>query len=84
MRLFSNLAANHVDYEGNSVLTLWSPTSWWNCELVGKCVLFLVHAGDSACFKCLVVTRSSFSLRNKNDLIMRVSSLNKLRGFLYL
>ena len=83
MRLFSNLAANRVDYEGNSVLTLWS-RSWWNCELVGKCVLLLVYAGDSACFKCLAVTRSSFSLRNKNDLIMRSSSLNKLGGFLYL
>ena len=38
---------------------------------MGRCVLFLVHAGDSACFEFLAVTRSSSSLRNKNDVIMR-------------
>ena len=30
-----------------------------------RCVLFLVHTGDSACFEFLPVTRSSSSLRNK-------------------
>ena len=36
-----------------------------NCEFVGRYVLFLVHAGDSACFEFLAVTRSSSSLHNK-------------------
>ena len=57
--LFSNLAANHVDYEGNTVL--WS-RRLWNCKLVGKCVLFLVHVGDSACFEFLAVTCSSSAI----------------------
>ena len=33
-------------------------------------VLFFVQEGDSACFEFLAVTRSSSSLRNKNDIII--------------
>ena len=53
--------------EGNTVL--WGHRSW-NCELVGRCVLFLVHIGDSACFELMAVTCSSSSLCNENDIIM--------------
>lgn len=37
----------------------------WNCKPVGRCVLFLVHMVDSACFNFLAVTCSSSSLHNK-------------------
>ena len=38
----------------------------WNCKLMRRCVLFLVHTGDSACFKFLAVTHSSSFLPKKN------------------
>ena len=36
---------------------------------MGRCVLFLVYAGDFACFDFLAVTCSSSSLCNENDVI---------------
>ena len=56
-----------VNNEGNS--TLLSCRSW-NCELVGRYILFLVFATDSARFEFLAVTCSSSSLCNENDAIM--------------
>ena len=62
-----SLECSHlIDYKRNTAL--WGCRSW-NCKRVGRCVLFLVHAGDSACFKFLAVTCSSSSLRNKSDII---------------
>ena len=59
------------DQEGTELSAYLWTRSLASCELVRRHVLFLVHAGDSACFEILPVTRSSSSHPNKNDVIMR-------------
>ena len=66
---------------------LWGRRSW-NCELEGRCVLFLVHAGDSACFEFLAVNKLFLfpPQYKKNEVIMRscVKQRKLCGAYLYL